>query len=323
MSCRRTLSRGFTLVELLVVIAIIGVLVSLLLPAVQAARVAAQRTQNSNQLRQLGLATHNLHDVRKCLPPAYIEYWVDPNAGHMYGGPFAPKITGTGFFVLLPYIEQDNLYQQSAHPDPNVGMYVYHNNVHTNQVKTFQSPLDETAFEKTHGWGVGSYAMNYQVFGRPGHPWGWAWGCMGSTRMQNFKDGTSNTIIFADKRAACRGGVSGSNGNLWAHGWWNADWMPMFANTDIYYQDFENAGRTAPNMKPLDPNIIFTRAMNPPQQNVTDNNCESFMATAFTSSGCQVALADGSVRNIAPTIQRVNWVRALIPNDGQALPSEW
>ena len=63
--------RGFTLIELLVVIAIIAVLISLLLPAVQAAREAARRSQCRNNLKQLGLAAMNYHDVSQCFPPAF------------------------------------------------------------------------------------------------------------------------------------------------------------------------------------------------------------------------------------------------------------
>jgi prepilin-type N-terminal cleavage/methylation domain-containing protein/prepilin-type processing-associated H-X9-DG protein len=97
--------RGFTLVELLVVIAIIGVLVALLLPAVQAAREAARRLQCQNQLRQLALSLHNYHDVAKRLPPGVIN---DPNpaGGTPYGRP--PRTT---YMVhLLPFVEQTTVY---------------------------------------------------------------------------------------------------------------------------------------------------------------------------------------------------------------------
>src|SRR5438876_11829573 len=95
---RPTRSRrsAFTLVELLVVIAIIGVLVALLLPAVQAARESARRSTCSNHLKQLGLAIHNFEDVNKVLVPARMEN---------YGG-----VTWAVF--ILPYLEQDNLYKQ-------------------------------------------------------------------------------------------------------------------------------------------------------------------------------------------------------------------
>src|SRR5512145_1647175 len=93
-SPRKFDQRGFTLVELLVVIAIIGVLVALLLPAVQAAREAARRSQCTNNLRQLGLALHNHHDTFNVLPFAR-------TGGRPQSISWAP--------LIMPYIEQKNL----------------------------------------------------------------------------------------------------------------------------------------------------------------------------------------------------------------------
>src|SRR5262249_16648336 len=94
--------RAFTLVELLVVIAIIGVLVALLLPAVQMAREAARRTQCTNQLRQLAIAAHEFHDTNQAFPPGVFQLKFSA----------APQYRGVSLYVkLLPYLEQVNLAQ--------------------------------------------------------------------------------------------------------------------------------------------------------------------------------------------------------------------
>ncbi|MHC5542630.1 type IV pilin protein, partial [Singulisphaera rosea] len=87
-------SRAFTLIELLVVIAIIAVLIGLLLPAVQAAREAGRRIQCVNNLKQLGLALHNYHESRQCLPPSSMGSIGDFSA----------------LSQILPFLEQTNMY---------------------------------------------------------------------------------------------------------------------------------------------------------------------------------------------------------------------
>src|SRR5512138_2950661 len=94
--------RGFTLVELLVVIAIIGVLVALLLPAVQAARESARRSQCANNLKQIGLGVHNYADTHRTMP-----------AGNIH------SVFGSWLVWLLPYVEQQSLFQMYSNDGMN------------------------------------------------------------------------------------------------------------------------------------------------------------------------------------------------------------
>lgn len=122
---RRWKSSGFTLVELLVVIAIIGILIALLLPAVQAAREAARRSQCTNNMKQQGLALQNFHDVRKAFPNGGCgtSWWATPYSAETWGH--------SQWVSVLPYIEQSAMYSQikwGVNPDPvnnNVGQNVH------------------------------------------------------------------------------------------------------------------------------------------------------------------------------------------------------
>lgn len=110
--------RAFTLVELLVVIAIIGILIALLLPAVQAAREAARRSQCNNNLKQMGLAIHNHHDTFKMFPTAGSVWQQYPSFTPDNGSPdTAPKQSAGLFFQILPYMEQGAAYDGGNAPN--------------------------------------------------------------------------------------------------------------------------------------------------------------------------------------------------------------
>ena len=123
--------RAFTLVELLVVIAIIGVLVALLLPAVQAAREAARRSSCTNNLKQQALAMHNHHDVRLTLPPG----------GTYYGVCCTPPTYTTWTIEGLPYMEQQGLYSQYNQNEKNTS--TNNNLVGKQRVKSHECPSDQ------------------------------------------------------------------------------------------------------------------------------------------------------------------------------------
>lgn len=130
---------GFTLVELLVVIAIIGVLVGLLLPAVQSAREAARRMSCSNNLKQIGLALHNYHDTFKGLPPGYINK--DPN--HPNGsGPVAGNYAqwAWGAFIL-PQLEQGPLYEQLEVGKINLSVALTPSGTMTDKTQLVNNPV--------------------------------------------------------------------------------------------------------------------------------------------------------------------------------------
>jgi prepilin-type N-terminal cleavage/methylation domain-containing protein len=127
---RAQLRQAFTLVELLVVIAIIGVLVALLLPAVQAAREAARRTSCQNNLKQIGIALHNHHDALLTLPPG----------GTYYGNCCTPDTYTNWAIEILPYMEQLPLYSRYRQNEKNISP----NNVSVGQtrIKTHDCPSD-------------------------------------------------------------------------------------------------------------------------------------------------------------------------------------
>jgi len=186
MSDRRPRPCGFTLIELLVVIAIIAVLIALLLPAVQAAREAARRTQCVNNLKQIGLAMHNYHDVIGAFPPAGM-------TGYTGSGGWAPF---SAHCYLLPYLEQAPLYNSInflVQTDPVDGGNTAHNTTAKfTRVGSFICPSDSSPIARcNYGASVGSTGRRDNtdgVFQFGPSP----------TGIRDVTDGTSTTVAFSE-----------------------------------------------------------------------------------------------------------------------------
>jgi prepilin-type N-terminal cleavage/methylation domain-containing protein len=150
MSQRSCTRRGFTLVELLVVIAIIGVLIALLLPAVQAAREAARRSQCSNNLKQMGLAIQNFEDIRKEVCPSYLSNengsTVSGNGGNFVAWPI----------LLLPFMEQVNVYELVDLQQTMLAGGVNHTTVRSTSIPTYFCPSRRSPPQLTTNPGSGT-----------------------------------------------------------------------------------------------------------------------------------------------------------------------
>jgi prepilin-type N-terminal cleavage/methylation domain-containing protein len=305
--------RGFTLIELLVVIAIIAILIGLLLPAVQKVREAAARAQCTNNLKQIALATINCADNNgEKLPPSIGLYPIRPqNGGAAQNG------EGGFFFFILPYMEQQTIYNASNNggdPDGrNSGKACYSswNVQNTANVKSYVCPSDPTVSIPLFGWGntaVTSYGYNGFVF-RVSYQWGWG---LGPLRYPaSIPDGTSNTIFFADKEMAVVGTewTPDSGRNMWA------DWGPS-----MYSPEGQNtAGPVQPPFLSQPPQCSGVYNYGWPNTSCGDGN----RANSPHTGGLQVGLGDGSVRTVTTGVSAITFYWALTPAGGEVLGSDW
>jgi prepilin-type N-terminal cleavage/methylation domain-containing protein/prepilin-type processing-associated H-X9-DG protein len=215
---------GFTLVELLVVIAIIGVLIALLLPAVQAARAAAQRTQCSNQMRQLVIACHNHADTNNATLPAL-------RADLKYGSG-TDTVDVPAYVMLLPYMEFGSIYdsiksdgernintgrlnvflcpsfqksEQSRHPDApeaSPSNYVFCTGIHHNDDSNAHGDQDIFALSTKKEEGYWESSINW-----PGEP-------EKKTNDLIVPDGTSNTLMILESAMIGKGSHTDKNNQI-------------------------------------------------------------------------------------------------------------
>lgn len=354
--------RGFTLVELLVVIAIIGILVGLLLPAVQAARAAARRMQCGNNVKQLVLSAHNFESANKTLPP-----WALAK-GDRTSSATLPTVFASGHFLLLPYIEQGNIVQKAN------GISF---NVRTDKVPSFACPDDPTLSSagftgfaltrfaaRTSAGGVPyggtTYALNAAACTTTqtdGHP------MTASGKFANMTDGLSNTILVVERQAFCYGPDFPTPGltpnlstgsftfSIWARGGKNAvhsnwgDGAPAAANLNAVNNNggvdgyawwdcplLDSPLRTAatlnngpgPRSNPAFRNP-FNGVANPGgiQSGPTPTKCDWRRPQAMHTGTMTTGIGDGSVRSLSASIDVTTFARVCLPQDGQVLGDSW
>jgi prepilin-type N-terminal cleavage/methylation domain-containing protein len=277
-SLRPRRSRGFTLIELLVVIAIIAVLIALLLPAVQQAREAARRTQCKNNLKQIGLAFHNYHDIYRVLPDG----GNDTGTGWPCGACCNANNRGewNWMYQILPQIEQANLAAVATDAT-----------IYTTPVATYFCPSRRspgvygTSAKSDYAGNVGDAQSSYNgaMIRRS---------CRSPLDFAQFIDGTSNTMLVGEKQTNVKNfGGSGGDNEPYVNSGWDQDEVRWGSLGNIPQPDFQH---------PVEPPTHWSGRFG------------ASHAGAFNG-----VMVDGSVRSISYNVDAETFRRVCVRNDMQ------
>lgn len=293
--------QAFTLVELLVVIAIIGVLVALLLPAVQAAREAARRSQCTNHFKQFGLALHNHHDTYGTFP-----------ARGTFGGGWHERINAN--VVLLPFLEQGPLYDQAT-ADKTTPAWTG-GGWRAVQVPMFLCPSSPPAINE--GFGLTTYmycigdslsVMNgsNQVGPRDQENLRGVFGLRKGRRFASITDGTSNTILMSERALGSDAARVKTGFATNVSGFQTS---PRTCQQQASGDRYQNSTVAVTGYRWIDRRIPFVgfQTVLPPNSPscLSEGNHDSqYMlasATSFHPGGVNVLMGDGSVRFVSETV---------------------
>jgi len=322
--------RGFTLIELLVVIAIIGILVSLLLPAVQQARAAARRTQSKNNLKQIGLALQNHHDVFGHFPnngggdwpsESFYDSNVLPNLPNPkictegagwgtcwpwgIGDPSKPgkEQPGSYAFAILPFLEQSTSFDEALMLQGKIPVPAL-----IIPGRRDATPIDVPATDPVYpgwnytdgGWGEWAktdYAANDQVI-IPA--WGSNWGKI--KKFRDLIDGSSNTIMVGEKALDLSAMAEGS----------------WYWDEPILVGGSGGTARCGLELYPDSPDLRELVDVSRPYSDGTFCGGGNWGAPV-DAGGVQFTLGDGSVRMIGYSIDKLVFENLMRPNDGRVV----
>ncbi|MCH2114709.1 MAG: DUF1559 domain-containing protein [Pirellulales bacterium] len=320
----------------MVVIAIIGVLVALLLPAVQAARASARLLQCKNKIRQLGLAIHNLESANGVLPPLTAQTQVKEIT---VSGPYQGAFGFTVFNWMLPYIEHQQLFDLCvSQTEAESGFRSCGDGTgNGTAVAAYLCPdepnlMGQNAWGRGlrdgYGgptcWGIGSYAANYFVFGdvEAVDPRNGRMGNVeGNNKWASIVDGTSNTVMFGERYANCSSnGPNNPRTTLWSDA--TSAWRPVFCLNNmsraVFGEGFEKGTPEDGSYLPGHPPCAKFQV----QPNWSET-CDASRAQSPHSGGMNVCLADASVRFVSGDIDENVWALVCDKSDEQVIGGDW